>query len=83
MYMAKTTTPRLPTIARNEVLKTTASWFRTISLGFMAVALIEPFRKPESYNIFSTFIAFCVSVLTFAISWYMLTKLEDEKGPKQ
>ncbi|MEE9271710.1 MAG: hypothetical protein V3U57_00305 [Robiginitomaculum sp.] len=54
--------------ARNEAVKALAGWFRTISLGLMAVALVEPLRNPANFNVIATGIATIGSFLTLGVS---------------
>ncbi|MBL4854709.1 MAG: hypothetical protein JKY25_10790 [Robiginitomaculum sp.] len=65
--------------ARNEALKSMSVWFRTISLGLMAVALIEPLRNPGDFNVAATLAAGISSILTLGVSILIYTLIKEPK----
>ena len=64
---------------RNEAIKAISAWTRAISLGLMAVALIEPLRSPDDFNIVSSLLAAIASTLTLVLSLLIYSKIEEKE----
>ena len=69
---------RVSRVGRNEMIKGASSWLRTLSLGFLAVAFLEPLRGTNSLNALQFGAAFPVGLFAFLLSMLTLTFMEDE-----
>ncbi len=69
---------RFNVTGRNEAVKAISAWTRAISLGLMAVALIEPLRSPDNFNIGSSLLAATASTLTLVLSLLIYSKIEEK-----
>ncbi|MEM7728281.1 MAG: hypothetical protein AAF311_03310 [Pseudomonadota bacterium] len=63
--------------ARNEIAKAKSSWYRTISLGLMAAAIIDPVRDISTLNPYLSGTAVALSLLTYRLSIHILKDVED------
>lgn len=70
---------RIHLSARNKILEGLASWFRTISLGLFAVAIVEPLRNPSALSALPFAIGLAGAGVTLGASVLMLAGVKDEK----
>ena len=69
---------RVSRTATNEILKNMSTWLRTLSLGLVAVAFLEPLRGASSPSALAFAVAFVSGALAFVFSILILVFMEDE-----
>ena len=70
---------RISRTANNEIRKSVSTWLRTLSLGFLAVAFLEPLRGANTPSALQFAAAYSIGILAFALSLVTLAFMEDEK----